>query len=63
MNTLSIWQKSQIMEAIQLLNRAYMSIDLSISGDAVDEQSDWDELEKNRDTIAKTIVELKSLTE
>lgn len=63
MNALSIWQKSQIMEAINLLNRAYASIDLTLSGDATDEQEDWESLEKNRDTIAKVIVELKSLTE
>jgi hypothetical protein len=63
MSALSIWQKAQIEEAIQLLNRAYMSIDLAVSADAVDEQEDLEALEKNRDEIAKAIVNLRPLVE
>lgn len=63
MSALSIWQKAQVEEAIQLLNRAYMSIDLAVSADAVDEQEDLEALEKNRDEIAKAIVNLRPLVE
>lgn len=61
MSGLSIWQKSQVIEAIQLLSRAYSSIGLTLSGDAVDEREDWEELEAGREKIAEVITELKRL--
>ncbi len=61
MSALSIWQKSQVSEAVSLLSRAYANIDLAISGDAVDEIEDLESLQKNRDTISKAIENLKPL--
>lgn len=62
-SSLSIWQKSQVSEAVQLLSRAYSSIDLALSADAVDEIEDAETLKTNRDTIGSAIDKLKSLTE
>jgi hypothetical protein len=61
MSGLSIWQKSQVVEAIQLLTLAHSSIELTLSADAVDEQEDWEALEDGRDKIAKVITELTPL--
>ena len=61
MSGLSIWQKSQVVEAIKLLNLAHSSIELTLSADAVDEQEEWEALEDSRDKIAKVITELTPL--
>lgn len=60
-SSLSIWQKSQVSEAVQLLSRAYLSIDLALSADAVDEIEDAENLKTNRDTIGSAIDKLKEL--
>jgi hypothetical protein len=60
-SSLSIWQKSQVSEAVQLLSRAYLSIDLALSADAVDEIEDTENLKTNRDTIGSAIDKLKEL--
>jgi hypothetical protein len=63
MSGLSLWQKSQIEEAIVLLSRAVSSIDLVLSADAVDEREDWEELERCRARIDGSIESLRPLTE
>ena len=60
-SSLSVWQKSQVTEAVQLLSRAYSSVDLALSADAVDEIEDAEILKTNRDTIGSAIDKLKEL--
>lgn len=60
-SSLSVWQKSQVSEAVQLLSRAYSSVDLALSADAVDEIEDAEKLKTNRDTIGSAIEKLKEL--
>lgn len=60
-SSLSIWQKSQVSEAVQFLSRAYSSVDLALSADAVDEIEDAENLKTNRDTIGSAIEKLKEL--
>lgn len=60
-SSLSIWQKSQVLEAVRYLSIAYSSVDLALSADSVDEIEDAETLKTNRDTIGSAIDKLKEL--
>ena len=60
-SSLSIWQKSQVLEAVRSLSLAYSSIDLALSADAVDEIEDTENLKTNLETIGSAIEKLKEL--